>query len=241
MILYHGTTLQNLQGILEHGLIAGKGNSLHRTKTRSMLFLTPDFTGAFLYASPGCYDSFYASSTPAVLEVVLTDMSKLEPDYDDLSQEEIVDQLEEIAKNINIDLINLPINMRLNEDVFQRASDYIDGTKMFTSVPWIIEADDKEKVLYIEPTVFQHIDLPGVDPEYLDDGIVQWDDSGQTGLWIRQYRYRGQIPTADIKAVWSPKEVAPSIGRSKWMKIYACWEEGEMEPQKVNMVRNLVW
>ncbi len=242
MILYHGTTLQNLDSILRHGLIASGGRSLHNTKTRSMLFLTDDIQGAFVYAAPDCYNPNHPDKVPVVLEVILSDTSKLEPDYDDVDIGGVYDYLSELAESLGIDPKDISLDEPLDEDLYERVRDRIDHDKMsyeYTGI--LVDANDKSRTLSVDPIVFLHLEMDDIDPEILDDGTIDWDDSGLPGLWTRQYRYKGQISTADIKAVWSPEEVASVSGVSKSMKNYACWSDDRTEVQMVNMVRNLVW
>jgi len=207
-----------------------------------MLFLAGDIQGAFVYASPDCYDSSRADKTPVVLEIILSDASKLEPDYDDIDIGSVLDYLRELAESLDIDPLEISLDTPLDDTLYERVSSRIYRDKMDYGYTGIrVDTNDNLRTLYVDPLVFLYIALEDIDPEILDDGTIDWEDSGLPGLWTRQYRYNGKIPTSDIRAVWSPEGVAPSNGRLMSIKNYACWSDDRTEPQKVNMIRNLVW
>ena len=207
IVLYHGTSIENLPGILGSGLSPSGGRSPHNTKTRSATFFTDDRATAFIYSNGG-----------AVLEVDVTGLD-IEPDYDDAGY--LLDQVADLNRAIGADLaLGDPIPDELTEaveDYLQSAAEEADGYDWGLST----SVEDGVLVLTGEPYVGMRIEASAYqdDPELYDERDMRWDDWGVVQRYSRQYLCSCRVPPDRIRRVLVPEELLREPWTGSWAGI----------------------
>lgn len=205
-VLYHGTSLINLRGILSTGRLSpGKGYSLHRTKTKNALFYTPDAATALIYADR--YEPVILSLPSALLPDLL-------PDYDDAGVILSVDlmELQEAFNDEDID-INVELGMTIPEehiDFVYKHLDHVAYAERDLPVSLTIVGDK----LLADPVVRIYVDESKRDecPDaYYEDSDLLWSEN-QPFMLSRQYMSYLDIP-ADAITYWLPASTLKLLGK----------------------------
>ena len=197
--LWVGTTRKNLPGILEQGLIPSGGSSVHRTKTRSAVFLAGDATAALLYADAAANHRARATDPddPVLIEVEPRGL-RLLPDYDDV---DIGPFLDELSDRVGAEIVpGEPLGELESEvqDALWGMEDDPDGWGVKAEV----EDEGDERVLAIVPLhrISVNRDAYGADSEIYEDLTVDGDG---TPVWeTTQYQHQGPIPLDRIRAIY---------------------------------------
>ena len=207
IVLYQGTSIENLPGILGSGFIPSGGRSPHNTETRSATFFTDDPATAFIYSHEG-----------VVLEVDVTGLN-IEPDYDDAGH--LLDQVAELNRTIGADLaLGDPIPDDLTEavgDYLQSAAEEADGFDWGLST----SVEDGVLVLTGEPYVGMRIEDSAYrdDPDLYDEPDIRRDDWGTFRRYSRQYLCSCRVPPDRIRRVLVPEELLREPWTGSWTGI----------------------
>lgn len=197
--LWVGTTRKNLPGILEQGLIPSGGSSVHRTKTRSAVFLAGDATAALLYADAAANPRARATDPddPVLIEVEPRGL-RLLPDYDDV---DIGPFLDELSDRVGAEIVpGEPLGELESEvqDALWGMEDDPDGWGVKAEV----EDEGDERVLAIVPIHRISVNRGAYRdaPEIYEDLAV--DGDGDRVWETTQYQHQGPIPLDRIRAIY---------------------------------------
>lgn len=186
--LYHGTSLTNLQDIINYGgLSPGRGVSPHRTKTKNALFYSSDFEAAM----------FYAERPRVILEIDSRHM-KLHPDWDDASELISVD-LDEFQTEFGELQIGDAVPDLLIDDILS----YLDFSSMERAEPTTLEIatiGGKNYLLAI-PFVCLPVneDAMHIRPELYDE--FSFSD-GRPCLLSQQFLCYEDLSFNSVKSIW---------------------------------------
>jgi ADP-ribose pyrophosphatase YjhB (NUDIX family) len=224
-LLYHGTSLAALAGILKKGLQprAESGiSSRHRTITTQAVFATDSLEGAWLYADTDRADA-------VVLEIDTRGLA-FEPDYDDAGVVLSVD-LEELGQALTYDgwgeadrpALVLGADLGSTDDdadfiqAVERAIESLNDadrpTPVNLSVAYEANAQGEERAfLQADPLVLMPIQAEVLRlPDLADDHNLTWDE-GQPHLLIRQYLCRCKVRPEQVIGVLLWSEAAAQAG-----------------------------
>lgn len=205
-ILYHGTSLNNLKGILSAGQLSpGKGYSPHRTKTKNALFYTPDAATALVYADQ--YE-------PVILSLPSELLPDLQPDYDDAGVILSVDlmELQEAFNDEGID-INVELGMTIPEEHLDFVYRHLDNPG-YGERDLPVSLTLVEDKLLADPIVRVYIDESKRDecPDaYYEDSDLLWSEN-QPFMLSRQYMSYLELP-ADAITYWLPAVTLKLLGK----------------------------
>jgi len=210
--LWIGTTRQNLARILAEGVRPSGGYSVHRTKTKTAVFLAGDPEGALLYADAASGSRASRSNgptDPVLLEIDAQGLA-LRPDYDDIGPD-IQAYLMDLAEQIGQD-VEPGVPLGDLEDAVLDAIEAIEGNRERGGIRGEVEDDGDDRVLVIVPIHDLPVDSRGyrVDPELYD--TLAWRD-GEPRLETTQYQHLGILPPGRIAAVWTLARGKPVPGR----------------------------
>lgn len=198
--LYHGTSLANLMNILKEGImIAGRGISAQRTKTRQALFWTTDPENALLYANSGGH-------VPIIFQLNVFPRD-LKPDYDDAGVILSVDlmELQQAFNEAGYDE-DVQLGMSLTEEqetLVERFAEHCGYGER--TLPCTLRSENGR--LYSEPWILNGVDMSVYEecPEdYLDDTEIIWDE-GNAAIMSQQFMTFQEIPL-DWVTIWAPRE-----------------------------------
>jgi hypothetical protein len=184
--LWIGTKRYNLAGILDRGVVPSGGQSVHRTKTRSAVFLAGDPEAALIYADHDDPGGPASVNDPILLEVDTRGLALL-PDYDDV---DIGPLLEELSTRVGADIEpGVPLG-ELESAVEDALYELEDGDHLVRAE---IEDEGDDRVLAIIPGHRLPVDdrVSHLQPDLYDE--LDWRD-GDVKLLTTQYQYHGVIP-----------------------------------------------
>lgn len=198
-VVYHGTQVANLPGILRARALTPKGGySPHATKSPNYTFVTPDLGLALFYG-------------PVILELD-PQGQPLEPDYDDIADalEVHLDELENQTGQ------RFQLGQPLDDEEAQQVEEAIeilnDGER---ATPMLLEVmnDDGIDYLIAQPYVSIQIDdsAERYVPELYDDPDISFDDGAPVYIG-RQYMCKCAWSAEKILAFWLGADVAKEYG-----------------------------
>lgn len=218
LTLYHGTSIENLAGILRAKALApGAGYSPHRTKTGGAVFLTDELVNATMYGAA------WGDGVPfAVFEIDTNGLTVL-PDYDD-SGEIIAIDLSELEQHLREKGIQWKPKIGaiipsddLAREIDSSIEEFDYGGDRVEPICLRVVWDDGVPYLYAEPYLCQHISDEAIGHYYLNDESlydwledemtnsmidVSWDGGTSPCLLVRQYMVQGEIPLAKVRRVF---------------------------------------
>lgn len=204
-VLYHGTPLHNLSGVLAHGLSPNRGFSPHMTTTTNAVFFTDSMETALSYATPH----------GVILEINTADLD-LHPDYDDAGPA-INDALAGLKAQTGV---SLTVGEEVPEDLVEAVVDYLndmsegqDGGAEFPVLTMAWEGETP--TLVAEP--YASIPINGDAYQdaaelYLDDPNITRDAWGGTLYWARQFLCHCAVPVERVVRVLVPDELFQAAG-----------------------------
>lgn len=241
--LWIGTTRQNLPGILARGIVPSGGTSIHRTRTRTAVFLAGDPEAALVYAD-GPYGSRVSRTVsphePVLLQVNVRGLTLL-PDYDDLSAS-IHAYLMALSEEVGED-VEPGVPLGDLEDAVYDAIEAVEERE-HGGIRGEIEDEGGERVLALVPVHALTIDTRAYrsDPD-LYEGMT-WDDEGEPRWETTQYQYNGTIPTDRIEGIYllertarRPDLTLPSYARLVWPPQYRSIHEALDAEAKVDFLK----
>jgi hypothetical protein len=199
-------------GIVRDGLVPNAGESPHRTKTRTSVFLAGDAEGALIYADAHCHYRWptgvlrrCSTAQEPVLIRVNTSGLDLEVDKDDLS-DEVDSYLEAIAEESGVTIETLwngplsPTQVNAVEQVIEDLQDEYEGVGVYGE----IESRDGEEYLVIVPVhvlsvadeAAWHHDLT------VDDYRFMQSVDDRFGFVTTQYQFAGPISLDRITGIY---------------------------------------
>jgi 8-oxo-dGTP pyrophosphatase MutT (NUDIX family) len=188
VIVYHGTSLDNLQKIINYGgLSPGLGYSPHTTKTRNALFYSSEFEAAL----------FYSVQPRVILEINSAHLI-LHPDWDDAATLISIDLGE-----LQVEFGGIQLGDEISDDLANDIAKFLDYSDVERAEPATLEVAtiNDRNFLLTTPYVCLPVneDAKHIRPELYDD--FSWSD-GNPCLLSQQFLCYEDLAFSDINLIW---------------------------------------